>query len=193
MLYELSKLLRTELVTQGYPFEVGYGPEAVSAAAIARTRIIVERNRGTDEPFVAPKMPMTNPRCYYNKVMSGKIRIYANSTLAGARTQDHERLADLLADMVATAIYKIAKSRKIFVEVLSGKLLSSAELGYDSLQTWPGAVYDVAIRVACAVKDLTWDGAAKPEATVTAFGSHGSVTVGSSVAEDTCSTHNIGE
>jgi hypothetical protein len=192
MLYEITKELRTELLYRKCPFPVEYGPGPVSTVAIARTWIHVERDRSANESWAPPANVMRNPRAVWRRPINGRIRIYANSTESGARTQDHERLVDQLADLVGCALYKIGKQRKMLAIDISGKMLSREDIDAESLQQWPGAIYEMSVVFSRSVLDKDFEGNGRPEGAFSSSETHSEVTIlgfDSSTAEDACALH----
>jgi len=194
MLYEIAKELQTALVSKRFPFKVLYGPGAVRTVAIAETHVRVDENLGVNEEWGAPPSAHSNPRVYWQRKIQSRITIYANSTVTGARTQDHERLADKMADMVASAIYVIGKRRKLIAVGIAGRWIPASELENKSLQQWPGAIYEMAVSFSRSVQDLTWADEKMPEVAMSEFETHSEITDWtpasiSAPAEDACATH----
>lgn len=176
MLYEISKEVATELKAQACPIPVVYGPERTASSAgvaIASSRIVFERDRRGGDRDGPGRGRMVNPKMVAVQTIGAVCRIFAQSTDAGARVQDHERVADLAWSLLRVALYKVMSKRKDpFWRITSMRLVSADELKLAGLEVWPGVVYEVLFSVDRAINDTTWTEAAKPEATVTAAG-HG--------------------
>lgn len=164
MIYEISKELGAKLAAAEVPAPVSYGPERASTTAFNRTRIVVERDRkGGDEclpPVSATKAPNASSRSAAPMVGMRRIgcvcRVYAQSTVDGARVQEHERVGDLLMDQVMVALRAIASERKTTLQMSSARLLSAEELEMAKLESWPGVVYELRFSVDRGVYDRKW-------------------------------------
>jgi len=193
MLYEMTKEVNALLVSKGFPYPVEYGPGAVRTNAIARTWVHVERDRGAAEQWAAPSGQHPNPPVYWKRNIAAKITIYANSTVTGARTQEHERLADKMADIVASSLYVVGKLRKLLSVGITGRFVPASELDNRSLQQWPGAIYEMTVTFSRSVPYLTWAGDKLPEGTFAANETHSEITDWipheTLPAEDACEDH----
>lgn len=165
MLYEISREIEAELQARGCGYPVVYGPERVPTSLV-NCRIVVQRDRGTNENVSAPKFRAPNPRMIAVRATAGKCRIFAKSSLPGANAWDHEREADHVADAFTVALHVAVRKRNTEYRISGGKLLTAQELEYLSISAWPGAVYDLDFEVDRAVNDATWAGEKRPEVQV---------------------------
>jgi len=198
MLYEITKELATALAAKKFPYPVVYGPLPVRATGVSRMYVQVERDRGGNEPFAAPHSQHLNPPVFWKRTILGKVTIYAQSTLTGARSQDHERVADKIADMVASAIYVIGKKRKLLSVGITGRMVPAGDLENKELQQWPGAIYQMNVTLTRSVPYLTWLDEVLPTGTVEATETNSEITDWTPdtvefPAENACSTHILPE
>lgn len=167
MIYELQKELAAELEARGVPYPVLYGPESAQTTTPAvRSRIVLERDRKQGDRFDGPRSVHVNHQLSAVRAIGCVLRIYAASTAAGARVQDHERLADALLDRVTVALRKCVNVRKTLHRITAAKLLDGDELELRGLATWPGVVYELRFEIDRGVFDRDWDGSAAPEAAI---------------------------
>ncbi len=168
MIYAISQELATELKAQGCPLPVVYGPERMGAtgAALTTSRILIERDRDVGDKPGPGRARNANPRMVAIRAMGAVCRIFAQSTLTGARVQDHERLADLALDKIEVALYKVVTKRSTQWRISSAKLLGADELALRGIEVWTGVVYEMRFSVDRAVNDTTWAEVADAEATV---------------------------
>ncbi|HEU4431454.1 MAG TPA: hypothetical protein VFT98_22025 [Myxococcota bacterium] len=167
MIYALARDIDAELRTRGVPFPVLYGPEGRTTTALTRNRIVIERprERGADSTS-GPRSQHNNPGIVNVRAVAAVVRIFAQSTVAGAAVQDHEDLADAAADMFEAALYKVTKSAKwrTLYTLPAWGLLGQAELQLLELTTWNGVVYEARFTVDRGVKNaLTWTAPSRPE------------------------------
>ena len=166
MIADLATEVAAELRDRGVPVPVVYGPERFEDDAIVRTRIVFERDRdGGDgfgfrseiKPVAAPAMAKID----HVRTQGGMLRIWAHNSVAGARAQDHERLADELLDRVSIAIRKCVSRSRTQWSVRSGKFLRAEDIAptLRGQQVWHGVVYEMRFALERGVYDKKWDGA----------------------------------
>lgn len=178
MLREISREIETELRYRDCSYSVVYGPERLPSS-VANCRIVVERERGTSENISAPKSRAPNPKMVAVRSIAGRCRIFAKSSVPGANVWDHEREADLAADLFVVALHTVVRRRLTEYRVTGGKILSASELEYQQISAWPGVVYEFKFEVDRGVFDTTWTGEKRP--TVDMGGASG-VSLGTSVS-----------
>lgn len=174
MLAAITDQLREALELRGVPtlaIPVVYGPESLGQSTLVQSHIVIERDRAAGDVWNAAHAPMRNPRQIFSRSIGAVCRIFARSSLAGARNQDHERVADMLADQVMIALREIIIARKTLWQVTSSKLLTRDEMAERDLQTWAGVVYEIRFSADRGVLDTDYAGEAAEEAT--AGGTHG--------------------
>jgi hypothetical protein len=163
MIATFSRALQTALTAQGCPVPVVEGPERGGTRSMV-SRIVVERDRGSDEAVTAGVLRAHNPKCLATRHVAVVIRIFAQSTADGADVRRHEALADAIADIVMVQWMRLGQSsqRK---PVLWGaaRMYSQDDLEMAGLQTWPGAVYELRTTLERAVLERDWSEAAKAE------------------------------
>ena len=161
MLYDVAKIVSTELIARGCPLPVVYGPERMADVGLTNPRIVFERPRSLGDAVGPPRCSKNNPPRRAERGIAGTVRVFASSTVDGARVQDHEEQADQAVDLVIVCL-QIAAARIITTMTIgAGGYVSAAELGLDGLETWPGVVYELPITIQRAVYDRTWAGDSK--------------------------------
>lgn len=166
MIYEITKELAAELESRGVPLPVVYGPEKNASTAINRSRIVLERDRQNGDQSLGPRSQQKNPALANVRAMGCVLRVFAQSTLAGANVWDHERLADQAIDRIEIALRKVITKRRTAYRITSARLLSAQDLELLDLKTWPGVVYELRFQVDRGVLDTSWQGEALPTATI---------------------------
>lgn len=157
MIHEIFVLLRTALAAKGCPFVPTYGPTPVPDT-VGGTRIELFRDYVAGEEIAAATSQRMNPKQAATRHMSAVVRIFARSTLKGAQRHDHERLADLLADMCIVALTKIVRNASTTGRITRGGFVADA-----SPDGWAGVVYELRFTVARGVADKTFQGASATE------------------------------
>jgi hypothetical protein len=168
MLYEVSKLVETQLENRGCPLRVVYGPERYADVGLTDSRIVFERPRSAGDVTGPPKCSKNNPPRRAERTIAGTIRVFAHSTVAGARVQDHEDIAEQTVDLIIVALQVALASLIVTGTIGSGGYLSEDELSLPELEAWPGVVYELPITIQRAVYDRTWAGSSKE--TTSTFG-----------------------
>jgi hypothetical protein len=187
MLAAITDQLRDKLSDRGVPYKVFYGPERLTPGSLAQSHIVVFRDRAGGDTYLGAQNNQQNPPVVNSQTIRGRIRIFAHSTLTSANVWDHERVADRVADQVVIALRVILVERKNPEKIVSGRLLTSAELGETGQQRWPGVVYEIRFGFNRAIFDVNYADEAAGEAT---FGSPGIKTVGNDMETDTSQTLN---
>ena len=178
MLYEISKEISTALQAKGVPFAVVYGPER-DPASVNETRVVIERDRRATDEFAAPTGRPLNPRLFAVRWQAVQIWIYAQSTLDGARIEDHEAVAEQLVDKTYVALVKCVAAGKRggaveqhnALRITSAHVLGADELRLLGLEAWQGVIYEISCAIDRAVVDTTWT--AEAPATAKMGGAHG--------------------
>lgn len=155
MIYEITKELATKLSARQVPWRVIYGPERTQTVVPVDPRIVVSRDRKGGDEFPGFRS-LHRPPSRGLRRLGVSVRVFAQSTVAGARVQDHERLGDAAVDQVQAALYEIGKIRKTELTLVSGRYLDAAELELEGLLTWPGVVYELRFTVDRNVVDRDW-------------------------------------
>lgn len=164
MLYTITQELKAALIAKGCPIPVLYGPER--SGGMTGQRIVLERDRANGDQFTGPRSQQRNPGLVDVRAIGAVLRVYAQSTVAGANVWDHERVADQAIDLITVALRRIVSARKTLWRVGAAKLVSADELDLRGLQSWPGVVYEMRFAIDRGVYDYTWQGAALDEATM---------------------------
>lgn len=162
MTHEVFVLLRTALKAKGVPFECVYGPQQVPDT-VGATRIEMFRDYESGETLNASRAVHRNPRMVRTRLTPAVVRIFARSTIKGAQRHDHERLADRLADLCLVALHDIAREQRVPMNVQRAGLVADA-----TTDGWAGVVYELRLTIERGVFDLTYQGAAANEASLTA-------------------------
>ena len=167
MINEVTRELAAELRTRGVPYPVIYREsKPATIGSVSQTRIVVERDRkGGDRPGL-PVSQFKNPQRESSRQIGCVIRIYAQSTLGGAREFEHEELADAIADQIEIALYNIAAKRKTLHRIVAFKLLDAAEMNAPELEQWPGVIYEIRFSIDRGVVDTVFGGGAKDSTTL---------------------------
>lgn len=163
MIYEISREVETALRARGCPLPVEYDPGRPSMVAIpgARGAIVFSRDRDQGDTWGPLRGVHRGTGTYgvASRLMACVVRIHVQSTKAGARPHEHERLADAVADLVAVALADVGKTRRGQLEFTAGKMLSAADLALIGAEGWAGAVYEIRFTAERAVTAKTWEGA----------------------------------
>lgn len=93
--------LATAMKAKGCPHPVVLGPERSKAAGYGTTRVVLERPKGDASDSSGPaRSTHGNPKLLGIRDVGVKLTVYARSPVTGARGQDHQDLAERLADLV---------------------------------------------------------------------------------------------
>lgn len=168
MIYSIAQEVATALKAKGVPYPVIYGPER-GPRSMTETRIVIERDRRANETLEAPHKRVPNPKMIFVRWLPITARVFAYSPVNGPMTHDHEREADLLVDPLTVAIHTVVRERGNQYRITSAHLLNEDELKLAGLEQWPGVVYELKLQIDRGVNDVTWQGAAKATAKVTAI------------------------
>lgn len=165
MLYDIAQIVQTELQSRGCPLPVTYGPERARDSAFVQSRVVFSRDRAQSESVGPPRTQRLNPPRRAERSLAGVVRVYAHSTVDGARVQDHERIADAAVDLIIVALQHAAAELRIPIVCGSGGFVGADDLDVAGGSTWAGVVYEMAISCQRAVYDRTWVGEARDEIT----------------------------
>lgn len=161
MLYEIAKVVATLLQARGCPLPVVYGPERFEDIGLTRPRIVFERPRALVDTSGPPRSSKNNPPRRAERSIVGRVRVYASSTVDGARVQDHEDQAEQAVDLVIVCLQIALARAKVTGSIGTGGYIPANQLGLEGLESWPGVVYELPITIQRAVYDRTWAGDAR--------------------------------
>lgn len=165
MIHELGQELHVALRSKGVPVAVINGPEPTTTTTWARERIVLEFDKDGTDSFGDIRSLQTNPRHRYTAVEACKLTLYVQSPSVGATTFEHRARAKRLRDEILVAMDLVAAQRRNRWRPLSGAFEDPPDL--EKSERPAGAVYVLKFSIEQAVRDLTWAGAAQPEATIT--------------------------
>ena len=175
MIYRMAMDVGAALTARKFPIRVEYGPEQTQRVA-PQTVIIIDRDRGASETIGAAHGTERNPKKVGARFLPCRALVYACSTLADARLNEHEHECDRFVDGLLSALYDWAKLEQTAVNVTGARFAAKAD-GVDDLESWPGVVYLVTFTVGRGVYRMTYTGAGQPEGTVAGAGMRGTVQV----------------
>lgn len=163
MIYEIARELAAALRKRGCPVPLVYGPEGMRPTSIGHSRIMVERPRvRSGDLWGEAKTHPANPRVTGMRSVPMLITVYASSTLAGAREQDHARLMDQILDVLQASLREVLGKRHAFWRVVSAGMPSPVEIDMSGIEQWTGAVYELRINVDRTMTETNWKGEARP-------------------------------
>lgn len=178
MIGPLSAAVGADLKRRLYPYPVTYGPERAVRDGFTTQGVVFVRDRKSGDEITAPAGANgVNPEVPFNRYVSGAFTVYARSAKQGATVIDHEDECDCVCDMVLTAMVRVLKARRLPLRVLESRILDrdelTAELG-DAANNhagprsadWPGCAARVRFAVGTVVRDVTYQGHARPTGTV---------------------------
>lgn len=166
MLYEIQREIAADLTTRGVPFPCNYGPDKAGAAALTRSRIVIDVDDELGDEFAAAMKAGRNPTMRAVLWQGAFCRIFVRSDEGAARVHEHRRLAMQAVRMVYVALEKSVAARHNRFRIASAKFLNATELQLRGIENWPGVVYELRFAVDSAVNDTNWVGDAKPEVTI---------------------------
>jgi hypothetical protein len=112
----------------------------------------------------------------YNRLVAGRVTVYARSSKGGATVEDHEEECDVVCDGVLCALRRVLLARKLPLAIVESRLLTRDEFramtgdGEDHSgprsADWPGCAARIRFTVTTAVRDLTYTGGAQLEGVV---------------------------
>ena len=159
MLYDAMQIVETELESRGCPMPIIYGPERSQDVSLVRSRIVFERPRESGDEVSPPRQMQKNPPRRAERGLACVCRVFAHSTLDGARVQDHEALADQTIDLVVVALQIAAARLSTTMRIGAGGFVD-----YDvETMTAPGVVYELEFTIQRGVFDRTWADEARAE------------------------------
>jgi hypothetical protein len=174
VIHEIAVDLRAALIAQGCPIPVVDGPETTDTAAWSRERIVVEHG---DADAFDPPWSQNNgiSRRRMTRRMACKVKVYAQSALAGALFFEHRRRCDHILDLVLVALSGITYLRKGHQAFLpdGGGYFDPPDLEDSKLRG--GCAYELRFTFDRAIQEQTWDGDHAPTAEIT--GDSGGVSI----------------
>lgn len=139
--YELARWIGAHLKDRKFPFRVIYAPERTDRKNPDPV-ILISRDFETSEKVTAPQGQQANGRKMRTRRVPLKVKIFARSTLDGARRIEHEELADYLVDALIIALEEWSSSeRGGVIEYGEMAFMTKDELELEEPEGWSGVVY----------------------------------------------------
>lgn len=136
-LAEYGRALRAELVARGVPFVVTDGPEPTGATKYT-DRMVLENREGGDS-FSRTGTRKGNPPILFTRSVAARLKIYAQSTAAGATYAHHKGRAELALDHAVNALDTVIRTAKSQVRFTGGGFEVPADLADSQVRS--GALY----------------------------------------------------
>lgn len=158
MIFQLSQAIEAAIREKGCPLPVHYRERTKPTAW--RNAIVFERV--PDEKVDAPRITSGNPKRHYQRLIGGKVTIYAQAPVSGAQYFEHEFLADEAVDMTLIALRKSGRENGI-------QITGSRQVPIDDLEKSEvpaGIVHEITFTLARGVTERTWAGAIGDEFTI---------------------------
>lgn len=155
MLHAITLELKAALTARGCPVPVFYGPERPADAATNKPRIVLQYDRDKGDNYSTASSQRSNPKLAFVRAKGCLCRIFAQSNVAGAAVQNHEREADQIADHVQVCLDTIVRNRHTRWSITGGKFMSADDLAMRG-ETWTGVVYEFTFSIDRGVSDVTW-------------------------------------
>lgn len=165
MLGSLTDTLRARLRERGVPFDVEYGPERMRQTSLAKSHIVLERDRERGDVFKGPASNTRNPRIVETWGLGCVCRVYAQSTKNGARARDHEELCDEIVRQIVLSLREIVAANRLRWAITGSGYLSAESMDERGMEAWAGVVYELAFQVDRGISDTEYNGEKAAEAT----------------------------
>lgn len=168
-IHEVSKALGVYLLAHGCAVPVVNGPET-KRTSYAPEAIVIEHDADGKDSFGNPRGLHTNAKHRYLATDTFKLTIYVQSRVAGAKVFEHRQRAKLVREAVMVALDHVAAdlSRNARAwKPTSGGLVAPADIA-DSEQPG-GAAYEMKFTYDLPVREVTFAGAARAEASIVDF------------------------
>lgn len=169
MIYELSKDIGDLLLAKKFPYPVSYEDGGSDPVAYGPHIEFRRDRRPNADSYEGPMGTNRNARKNAMRRLGAEIRIYAQSTLVGAVTGDHERECEQVIDGVVSAMNHWTKATRSAWDPSEMRYLDKKERGDND--KWAGVVYLIRFQLARGVYDKDYLGVGKPTGTISGIGS----------------------
>lgn len=171
MIYGLSKDVAAKLKARKFPVVVLYGPERVTRERYQRA-IVFQRDRKASDVVRATPGQHTNARRMRVRELCAQITLFVQSSLPGARVNDHEDVCEKLVDALIIALEEWGTEAKAGdLPITDARYAFAAD--HPDIEAWcanGGVAYVIKFRVPRGVAALTYSGEARPEGTAVNVG-----------------------
>jgi hypothetical protein len=164
MIHEVAKEIGVLLKARGCPIPVVDGPEQTTPTGYARERIVVEHDEDAGDGFSPVKGSFVNPVPRAIRDIGVKVTIYTQHPELGAMPFEHRRRAEHALDMFIVALFEVAAVRRNAFNLTGGKFVQPIDL--KTSEKIGGAVYELKFTIDRGIRQLTWQGEKRPEATL---------------------------
>lgn len=165
MIYDITVALKADFEAKGAPVRVLYGPEPTESISAARERVVIwEPIDEKRDSVQGPKATHPNPRAPHVILQACRLRIFSQSTTAGAQWHEHVDRARQIQVHTVAGLNRIVRGRKNAITWGPGGFITLKDS--DGKPLWSGAVYELDFYVDHGVPDFTWKGEGADTATI---------------------------
>jgi hypothetical protein len=183
LIASLAKDIDAALSARKYPVRVVYGPEHLARPPHAGQPLIVfERDRESGDGVRPVKGARGTERAMRVRELGVIVTVYAASSAASARTEEHEHACDQIVDALIVALdewFVEGKTGRL-CEYSESRMMNAEEFEDAHFRQWPGCAYRIRFDLPRGVRALnytpprehapgTLPGEARPTATVERF------------------------
>lgn len=171
MIHAIGQDLSAALAARRCPIRVYDGTDRSvgTNVSVKPERITIERDESGDTfRLPAGASPRANPPLRGIRNIGVKLRIFAQSPIAGAKTYEHERRLERILDILFCSIYEVAATRKNGVSISGGRFVRSDDTKDGDSRV--GAEYELRLTWERGITDTPWDDVLKQEIEVGAGG-----------------------
>lgn len=155
------------LQARKFPVRVAYGPER-TARENYDALIVIERDREAGDSVDFAPAVQRNPRRVKARLIGCVAHVYAKSSRAGARVEDHEFMCDLFVDALIAAIAEWCVGGQAFEPAfVEARYLNANER--NAPETWPGVAYRLRFRVQRGITRSDYTGEGEPTGELAGF------------------------
>lgn len=162
--------VETALRKRKFPSEFRYGPERITRNGYFDHVIVFERDRKANDTTRPVQGTGANPNKRLVRELCVDVKVYAKSSVDGARVEDHERECEQIVDALLLNFSEWGTAARSGAFTITESRYLSAEEYTDPtkpLEAWAGAVYVIRFRVPRGVTARDYEGAARPTGAAT--------------------------
>lgn len=153
MIYQMARDLEANLRALKYPVHVLYEPGRMTREHSRPLLITIERDRSRGDSIGTGH----SRGVVRSRLLGVTARVFARSSVAGSRVEDHERLCDQVVDALVIAIVDWGTAARAGdIQFSAARYLTPAE--YDGAEMGAGLVYQLSFGVSRAMRRVDFDG-----------------------------------
>ncbi len=157
----MARNVRDAMRARKFPVRFEYGPSFPTAEMCSNGFIIIERDPDSDDVAQPNRQARENPRQRAIRIMACRATVFGQSSVPGARRNEHEHECELFVDGLHAALVDwCTEAKSLPLQFGGGRYAKLGDINF--VEKFSGAQYAFKFGVARSVDLRDYEGLAQP-------------------------------